>query len=117
LCFTAGYPSGDLAVGRLRGDIRLRGISTVCSALAVAVALAFPLAAAAHEFVATVTLAEGQSVLIDGAHRYVSPTGVRLRHADNLQTYMRTKVQDPAFRTELIAHMRDYLKWDLVLGR
>jgi len=48
--------------------------------------LAFPTTAAAHEFVATVTLAEGGSALIDGAKACAPASGMRLRHADILQT-------------------------------
>jgi hypothetical protein len=71
-----------MAVSGLRGDIRLRAISTACSAPAVAAARAVPHAAAAHEFVATVTLAEGRSVLMDGANAYVPASSVGLPHAE-----------------------------------
>lgn len=58
----------------------------------------FPAAAAAHEFVATVTLVEGQSTLIDGPHGYVPAAGVRMRHADIIQTgpkaFMQLEIDD-----------------------
>jgi hypothetical protein len=49
--------------------------------------------AKAHEFLATVTLAEGESTLIDGAHAFAPAAGVRLRHADIIQTGAKGFVQ------------------------
>ena len=56
-------------------------------------ALLFPLTATGHEFVATMTLAEGQAVLIDGAHGIVPAPGVQLRHADIIQIGLKGFVQ------------------------
>lgn len=67
--------------------------SSVCGALAFLASLSFPLAAAAHEFVATVTLAEDESVLIDGNRGLVPAAGVRLRHSDIIQTGAKALVQ------------------------
>jgi hypothetical protein len=111
-----------LAVGGLRGEIRLREISTLCSALAVVVAaLAFPLSA----FATTATLA-----LIAGADGYVPATRVRLRHADILPTASEaltrcaTRSRFPGaqgcrtrFRTESISCMHLHPEWNVVLGR
>ena len=61
--------------------------------LASPVFLLFAAVAAAHEFVATVTLAEGQSTLIDGRGGFLPAVGVRLRHADIIQTGPKAFVQ------------------------
>lgn len=71
----------------------MHAISSVCGALALLAMILFPLTATAHEFVATVTLAEGTAVLIDGAHGYLPAAGVRLRHADIIQTGPKALVQ------------------------
>jgi hypothetical protein len=90
---------GDVAVGGLRGDIRLRAISTACSAPAVAAVPVSPPPAAAHEFVATLALT----------------ANLEIRRA--LTVSVRPKVQDQVFRTELIARMRDHPEWNAVFGR
>jgi hypothetical protein len=40
---------------------------------------------------------------------------LEVRHA--LTIYVRAKVQDPVFRAELIAHMRNHPEWNVVLER
>src|SRR5262245_19604019 len=60
--------------------------------LALLALLLGPLAAA-HEFVATVTLVEGTNALISGSQRYLPAVGVRLRHCDIIQTGPKTLVQ------------------------
>lgn len=62
----------------------MRAISAMRRALALA--LLFSGAAAAHEFVATVTLAEGPSTLVSSGQGYVPAAGVRVRHCDIIQT-------------------------------
>jgi hypothetical protein len=52
----------------------------------VMASLLLPLAAAAHEDVATLTLLEGQATLIRGTHGYVPAEGIKLKHADILHT-------------------------------
>lgn len=63
----------------------MRAISTARVTLAFLASLLIP-PAAAHEFVATVTLVEGTSALISGAQAYLPAAGVRLRHCDIIQT-------------------------------
>jgi len=71
----------------------LRATLSVRGALAFLASLLFPLLAAAHEFVATVTLVEGTTTMISGARGYLPAVGVRLRHADILQTGTKALVQ------------------------
>jgi hypothetical protein len=61
-------------------------MALVRGALAFLASLLFPLTAAPHEFVATVTLVEGTNAMISGPHRYLPAAGVRLRHSDIIQT-------------------------------
>jgi hypothetical protein len=70
----------------------LRTISTARGAFAVLTSLLIPLAAA-HEFVATVTLVEGTSALISDSQGYLPAVGVRLRHCDIVQTGPKALVQ------------------------
>jgi hypothetical protein len=63
------------------------------SALALLALLLFPLAAAGHEFVATVTLVEGTNAILSGGRGYLPAPGVRLRHCDIVQTGPRAFVQ------------------------
>jgi FecR protein len=65
----------------------------VRNALAFLMSLLFPLVTGAHEFVATVTLAEGTNVLISQDHGYVPAAGVRLRHCDIIETGSKALVQ------------------------
>lgn len=62
----------------------MRAISAMRPALALA--LLFAGAAPAHEFVSTVTLAEGPSTLVSSGQGYVPAAGVRVRHCDIIQT-------------------------------
>lgn len=64
----------------------MRELSAVRGALAlVALLLAAPFAAA-HQYVATVTLAEGQNTLISREQAYVPAAGVWLHHCDVVET-------------------------------
>lgn len=71
----------------------MHALSSSRGALALLALLLLPLAATAHEFVATVTLAEGGSALISGSHGYLPAAGVPLRHADIIQTGPKAFVQ------------------------
>ena len=64
---------------------RLHAISTARGTLAFVASLLIPVAAA-HEFVATVTLVEGTNALISDSQGYLPAVGVRLRHCDIVQT-------------------------------
>jgi FecR protein len=68
-------------------------MAPVRGALAFLASLLFPLAAAAHEFVATVTLVEGTNAIISGVHGYLPAAGVRLRHSDIIQTGAKALMQ------------------------
>jgi hypothetical protein len=63
----------------------LHAKSTARSTLGLLAFLVVPVAAA-HEFVATVTLVEGTNALISDAQGYLPAAGVRLRHCDIVQT-------------------------------
>ena len=77
---------------RVSGGIGLPAISTARGALALLALLLGP-PAAAHEFVATVTLVEGTNALISRAQRYLPAAGVQLRHCDIIQTGPKALVQ------------------------
>ena len=77
---------------RVAGGIGWPAISTARGTLVLLALLLGPLAAA-HEFVATITLVEGTNALISGAHRYLPAAGVRLRHCDIIQTGPKALVQ------------------------
>jgi hypothetical protein len=79
-------PTNAIAIGGLTGDIRLHARRSVCRALVLLGSLFIPLAASGHEYVATVTLVEGQSALLQGPRGMVPAMGVRLHHADIIQT-------------------------------
>ena len=70
----------------------MHAISTARGTLAFLASLLIPVAAA-HEFVATVTLVEGTNALLSGAHGYQPAVGVRLRHCDIIQTGPKALVQ------------------------
>jgi hypothetical protein len=70
----------------------LHAIPTARGTLGFLASLVIPLAAA-HEFVATVTLVEGPSALISEAQGYLPAAGVRLRHCDIIQTGPKALVQ------------------------
>jgi hypothetical protein len=106
------------------------------------VSLLFPLAAAGHEHAATVTLVEGGSALLQGPRGTVPAMGVRLHHADIVQTgpdftyadvedwlmgdlevrqalvpAFRAKASDPDFRAALIQNMQHHAEWNAIIGR
>ena len=70
----------------------MHAISTARGILAFLTSLLIPVAAA-HEFVATVTVAEGTNALISSAQGYLPAAGVRLRHCDIIQTGPKALVQ------------------------
>lgn len=91
------------------GASDLRAQSAPVGALLLVVSLLAATIAVAHEYVATVTLAEGQSTLLVGAEAYRPAEGVWLHHCDVVDTGANGFVQvetDDRGMIELGAHSR-----------